>query len=104
MAGLGMPLEKGEKAIIFRYDPNSTFIYQRVEILGQTSVGQDNEPYYKVRTESEMFGTAEEDDKYPSGKEFTVPAGLVKSQTYVKNVFKKYGHQLIEQIFERMFK
>ena len=104
MAGLGIPLEKGTKAYIFRYNPNSMFLVQEVEVLGKASIGQDKEPYYKVRTESEMFGTAEEDDKYPSGKEFTVPEGLVKSRTYVKNVLKKYGKQLVAQIFERMYR
>lgn len=102
MAGLGIPLEKGDKAFIFRYNPNRIFIVQEVEIIDHFYTGDDNTPYYKVRSESELIGTVDDDDRQPSGKTFDVPEGIVKSETYVKNVLKKYGRQLIDDIFERM--
>jgi len=97
---LGIPLEPGQKAFIFRYNPNELFLLQKVEILEY----RQNAVRYDIRTEGEMIGNVDDDDRYPSGEEVDVPEGLVKSETYVKNVLKKYGKQLIEQIFERMHK
>lgn len=99
---LGSPLEPGQKAYIFRYNPNSLFYVQSVEIINHRY--EDGDGSYDVKITSELVGTVDDDDRYSSGKEVTVPEGLIKSRPYVKNVLGQHGKQLIEQIFERMFK
>jgi len=96
---LKTPLQPGDKAFVFIYSLNNIFSIREVEIAPAL---QTKEHFIDVIIKGEAISTTDE-PKHKIGKRINYPENLIKSPKHVRFVLKKYGKNLIRNIFEGMF-
>ena len=89
--------KRGDKAFIFRYEPNTRFYLQEVVVRKH----KIDEQIYSVKTVGDAITLG---SHYLKNKTVDVFHHEIKSPTHIKNVLRIYGKRLIADIFERMFK
>ena len=100
MAKFGRPFESGEEAFIFTYIPRTSFYLQKAKIIEYIPKEQE----YILKATGNPISTMVDSKGYPLDQELKVRSEAIKSETYVKNVLRKWGKDVLKDIFFFLYK